>query len=88
MCSSALVNVYGAPAYRLALPGDGECEAWVRADGTPAGCTFRDPLRRAKVEWFVGEKSLRLVVDDKVEMGWSAAALRQGLVDEAWFRRP
>jgi S1-C subfamily serine protease len=82
------VNVYGVPAYRFAIPGDGECEAWVRADGTPAGCTFRDPIRRAKVSWFVGEKSLRLVVDDKVEMGWSAAALRQGLVDEAWFRRP
>ncbi len=82
------VNVFGAPAYRLALPGEGECEAWVFADGTPAGYSFRDPMRRAKVEWYVRDKSLRLVVDGKVEVGWSVASHTQGPVDEAWFRRP
>lgn len=82
------VNVFGAPAYRFGWPGDGECEAWVDAAGTPLGCTFRDPVRRAKVEWFLRDKNLRLVVDGKVEPGWSAAAHRYGPKDEAWFRRP
>jgi len=66
------VHVHGAPAYRFALPGDGECEAWFFADGEPAGCTFRDPLRGAKV----GR-----------ERGWSGGPRTSGAVDEAWFRR-
>jgi len=82
------VNVFGAPAYRFALPGEGECEAWVFADGNPAGCSFRDPVRRAKVEWYVRDKNLRLVVDGKAEVGWSVASHTHGPVDEVWFRRP
>ncbi len=81
------VHVHGVPAFRFALPGDGDCEAWFFADGTPAGCVFRDPLRRAKVERHVLEKQLRMVVDGKLEPGWSAGARTTGVADEAWFRR-
>jgi S1-C subfamily serine protease len=69
------VHVLGAPAARLRLDGDGECEAWFFADGTPAGFTFRDPLRRAKVEWHVRGEQLRVVVDGKLEPGWTASAI-------------
>ncbi|MBM4063597.1 MAG: trypsin-like serine protease [Planctomycetes bacterium] len=82
------VVVHGAPAFRFEFPGDGECEAWLFADGTPAGCTFRDPIRRAKVEWHVRGREVRVVVDGVAEAGWSVAALQGGPVDEGWFRRP
>lgn len=81
------VHVFGAPAYRFLLPGDGECEAWLFADGSPAGFTFRDPLRRAKVEWHVREQNLRVVVDGKLEPAWSSGNRSTGQADEAWFRR-
>jgi S1-C subfamily serine protease len=82
------INVHGAAAYRFAIPGDGECDAWLQADGTPAGCTFRDPLRRAKVEWHARGQQLRLVVDGVLQPGWSGGSHTEGPVDEAWFRRP
>jgi len=81
------VHVFGAPAFRFLLPGDGECEAWLFADGSPAGFTFRDPLRRAKVEWHVREQNLRVVVDGKLEPAWSSGNRSTGQADEAWFRR-
>ncbi len=81
------VHVFGAPAFRFALPGDGECEAWLFADGSPAGFTFRDPLRRARVEWHVRGQDLRFVVDGKLEPGWSSGNRGLGQADEAWFRR-
>ncbi|MBL8727103.1 MAG: trypsin-like peptidase domain-containing protein [Planctomycetes bacterium] len=81
-------HVFGAPAYRFLLPGDGECEAWRFADGTPAGCAFRDPLRRAKVEWHVRGAELRVVVDGRLEPGWTGSEPTAGDVDETWFRRP
>ena len=74
-------------AFRFLLPGDGECEAWLFADGSPAGFTFRDPLRRAKVEWHVREQNLRVVVDGKLEPAWSSGNRSTGQADEAWFRR-
>jgi S1-C subfamily serine protease len=80
-------HVHGAPAYRFALPGEGECEAWFFADGAPAGCAFRDPLRRAKVERHVRGEQLRFVVDGKIEAGWTGSKRTSGAVDEAWFRR-
>lgn len=81
------VHVHGAPAFRFALPGEGECEAWFFADGTPAGCAFRDPLRRAKVERHVRGDQLRFVVDGKLEPGWTAGERTVGAADESWFRR-
>ncbi|HEX5054627.1 MAG TPA: trypsin-like peptidase domain-containing protein [Planctomycetota bacterium] len=81
------VYVFGAPAFRLALPGDGECEAWLFDDGSPAGYVFRDPLRRAKLEWHVRGQDLRVVVDGAIEPGWSAGKTSAVAVDEAWFRR-
>jgi S1-C subfamily serine protease len=82
------VHVLGAPAHRFALPGDGECEVWLFADGTPAGCTFRDPLRRAKVEWHVRGADLRVVVDGQLEPGWTGGLPIRGEADETLFRRP
>ncbi len=81
------VHVHGAPAYRFELPGDGECEAWLFADGTAAGCVFRDPLRRQKLEWHVRGDRLRVVADGVLAPGWSGGVRRTGEVDEAWFRR-
>jgi hypothetical protein len=72
---------------RFALPGDGECEAWCFLDGAPAGGMFRDPMRRARVEWHVRGDQVRVVVDGVLEAGWSADAPAELPVDEAWFRR-
>lgn len=80
-------HVHGAPALRFAIPGDGECEAWFFFDGTPAGCAFRDPIRRARVERHVRGDQLRFVVDGKLESGWSNGPRTIGTADEAWFRR-
>lgn len=82
------VHVHGAPAWRFALPGDGECEAWLFADGSPAGFTCRDPLRRVRSECYVRGERLRVVVDRELENGWSCQEVRVGDVDEQWFRRP
>jgi S1-C subfamily serine protease len=82
------INVHGRAAYRFALPGDGDCEAFLTTDGQPAGCRFRDPVRRATVEWHVGERHLRLLLDDAVQPGWSQASHASGPTDETWFRRP
>jgi S1-C subfamily serine protease len=65
------VLVFGRPAWRFAIPGDGECEAWLFGDGTAAGFAFRDPLRRAKVEFHVCGTELRVVVDGRLEPGWT-----------------
>jgi len=81
------VHVGGAPAYRFRLPGEDESETWIGLDGSPLGCTFRDPLRRAKVELHARGKTLRVIVDGKIEAGWSAASHGYGPVDEAWFGR-
>jgi S1-C subfamily serine protease len=72
------VHVHGHPAYRLALPGEGEMEIWYFADGRPAGCTFRDPIRRQRVEFHVcppgaapvQEDTLLVVADGKLEHRW------------------
>ncbi len=81
------VHVHGAPAYRFAIPGDGDCEAWFFPDGTPAGCSFRDPLRKARVERHVRGEQLRFVVDGVLEPGWTGGQRTLGTCDEAWFRR-
>lgn len=71
------VHVHGKPAFRLALPGEGEMEIWYFADGKPAGCTFRDPIRRQKLEFHVCPRGtapvsdqLLVVADGKLEQRW------------------
>lgn len=83
------VHVLGAPALRFAIPGDGAGEAWFFLDGQPAGCAFRDPVRKARVECHVRGAALRVVVDGRVEAGWqeSARTIDQGPLDETLFRR-
>ena len=80
-------HVQGAPAMRFELPGDGDCEAWLFRDGSPAGGRWRDPLRKAKVEWHVRGEQLRVVVDGKLETGWTCSLRKVTAIDEAWFRR-
>ena len=81
------VHVHGAAAYRFAIPGDGDCEAWFFLDGTPAGFAFRDPVRRARVEWYVRGTKLRVVVDGELERGWSSGMRATGKAEDHWFRR-
>jgi len=81
------VHVHGAAAYRFALPGAGDCEAWFFLDGTPAGFAFRDPVRRAHVQWHVRGNKLRVVVDGDLERGWSSGKRATGEPEEQWFRR-
>lgn len=82
------LDVLGAPAYRFALPGEGDCEAWFAEDGTPLGCTLRDPVARAQVEWHARGKQVRRIAEGVLVPGWSGAAHRSVPVDETWFRRP
>lgn len=81
------VHVHGAPAYRFALPFDGDCEAWFFLDGKPAGFSFRDPIRRARVQWMVRDTKMRVVVDGELEPGWSTGLRTTGQAEEQWFRR-
>ena len=81
------VHVHGSAAYRFALTGAGECEAWFFLDGTPAGFAFRDPIRRSRVQWYIRGNKLRVVVDGDLERGWSVGKRATGAPDEQWFRR-
>jgi S1-C subfamily serine protease len=81
------VQVQGRPAYRFGLPGDGELEAWFFADGTPAGYAMRDPLRKARVEWYVSGGTVRVVADGKQEEGWKVEGPELGAQDETLVRR-
>jgi S1-C subfamily serine protease len=81
------VHVHGAAGYRFSIPGDGDCESWFLLDGTAAGFSFRDPVRRARVEWYVRNTKLRVVVDGDLEQGWSSGMRATGKAEEHWFRR-
>src|SRR5262249_53820550 len=65
------VHVLGRAAYRFALPGDGEVEFWLLADGTPVGYALRDPVRKARVERHLVGTDLRTIVDGALEPGWA-----------------
>ncbi|MFK7739423.1 MAG: S1C family serine protease [Planctomycetota bacterium] len=82
------VHVHGKPGWRFALPGDGDCEAWFFHDGAPAGFAFRDPIRRAHVQWHVRDALLRVVHDDEdLIEGWTGSVPAGVQPDEQWFRR-
>ena len=82
------VHVLGAPALRLSLPGDGGCEAWFFLDGTPAGCAFRDPVRKARVEWHVRGSAVRAVFDGQAQPGWRDSRRDVAAAEPALFGRP
>mgnify|MGYP001248720953 CR=1 FL=1 len=67
------VHVFGRPAYRFRLPGEGACEVWLRSDGTPAGFAYHEPLLDAHVAWHRDGDRLLRVVDGVAELGWRAA---------------
>ena len=63
-------HVLGKPAYRYALTGDGEMEALLFDDGTPAGFVMRDPVRKQKVEVHCRDGNVRVVFDAETQRGW------------------
>ncbi|MBX3462658.1 MAG: trypsin-like peptidase domain-containing protein [Planctomycetes bacterium] len=84
------VQVFGRPAYRFGLPGAGECEVWTAGSHAGvAGFAFRDPLRRARIEVHLDRAAIRVVVDGRLEHGWTRTPVAwPDPVDEALFRRP
>ncbi|MBL9079261.1 MAG: trypsin-like peptidase domain-containing protein [Planctomycetes bacterium] len=82
------VQVFGRPAWRFAVRGDGDGEVWLHTDGSPAGFAFRDPLRRARVEHHVRGTELRVTVDGVFEPGWRGGDVTIVDPDDARFRRP
>lgn len=82
------VMVDGIPAYRFALPGDTDLEAWYFEGGIPAGYALRDPLQKVRLEVRLREQSddaslsarfrepthLRVITDGKCELGWQPTA--------------
>ncbi|MCA8951367.1 MAG: trypsin-like peptidase domain-containing protein [Planctomycetes bacterium] len=82
------VHVLGTPGFRYRLPGEGDCEAWLTIDGEPLGCAFRDPLRKARVEYHVHGDRLFVVVDGEPHQDWRITARGDVEFDEGWFRRP
>ena len=63
-------HVLGKPAYRYALTGDGEMEALLFDDGTPAGFVMRDPVRKQKIEVHCRDGNVRVVFDAETQRGW------------------
>ncbi|HLQ38776.1 MAG TPA: hypothetical protein VK348_13285, partial [Planctomycetota bacterium] len=89
------VYVHAGPAFRFAIVGDGDPEQWYFADGRPAGYSFRDPLRKARVELHVcpagvqpvGD-ALRVIADGKLEHGWTVTGPEFEAPPAELFRRP
>jgi S1-C subfamily serine protease len=80
--------VHGVSTFRAALPGDGERELWFTLDGRPAGCTWRDPEWRTRVELRVLDGRTRLVRDGEIVPGWHVRPPRFELPPEELFARP
>lgn len=73
-------HVLGRPAYRYALAGDGELEFFLFADGSPAGFSMRDPVRRQRIELHCRDGRARLILDGAVQPEW---CVTHRLADEA-----
>jgi hypothetical protein len=74
------VMVDGMPAYRFQVAGGGELEAWYFEDFQPAGYVLRDPVRRARMQFFVHRP-----VDAG---GTPAPAEPDGQLPPPWHLRP
>lgn len=82
------VHVLSRPAYRYALPGDGELEFYLYEDGSPAGCSLRDPVRREKLELHCDGRSVRVIRDGVFDRGWKVESyMTDANVSEAVFGR-
>ncbi|MHC5062633.1 MAG: S1C family serine protease [Planctomycetota bacterium] len=62
--------VYGRPAYRIELPGDGQKQVFLYRDGSIAGCQFRDPVLKALVEMRLGAGGSRVFFDGELRPDW------------------
>src|SRR5690606_25920467 len=78
----------GKPGFRAVLPGDGEREVWFHLDGEPAGCRYRDPLRRALVELYRDGAGARIVTDGELSADWRLAPPERSAPPAARFERP
>ena len=82
------VHVFGKPAYRFGLPGDGQLEIYLYEDGRGAGCRYRDPVAKKLMEYhFAADgEAARVLADGSLSNPWTAA---QSLVaDPRLFERP
>ena len=79
-------HVLGKPAYRFSLAGDGEMEALLFDDGTPAGFVMRDPVRKQKVEVHCRDGNVRVVFDGQTQRGWKLERIaKDENLDESLF---
>ena len=79
-------HVLGRPAYRFSLVGDGEMEALLFDDGTPAGFVMRDPVRKQKVEMHCRDGNVRVVFDGQTQRGWKLERIaKDENLDESLF---
>ena len=67
------VHVFGEPAYRFRLAGDGQREVFLFPDGLAAGCRYRDPVYRHVVELRYDRegKRVRYFADDELVGEWT-----------------
>ncbi|MCA8943935.1 MAG: trypsin-like peptidase domain-containing protein [Planctomycetes bacterium] len=82
------VMVGARPAYRIELPGDGRRQVWLFEDGNPAGCRYRDPVRRGVVELHRGPTTSRIVIDGELFPGWVIEAPSFDSPPPDLFERP
>ncbi len=68
------VHVFGAPAYRFAVAGDGEREVMLFGDGRPAGWRYRDPVLGERIEVRVdadGRRARWITETSELRDGWT-----------------
>ena len=62
--------VHGRPAFRVELPGEGQRQMFFFADGSIAGCRYRDPVAKVLVELRVNGDRSRILHDGQPQAGW------------------
>lgn len=65
-------HVFGRPAWRFELAGEGSMEVLVHDDGRPAGWVLRDPVHKVLREVHVAHdgRSVRVLHDGRLQDGW------------------